>query len=68
VGPFALNLSDLLFPPPASETFPCRLAARTDLDFRLDWRFQYERESTQLHDTDATRELATDSIEPHRSG
>ena len=62
---FALNLSDLLFPPPATETFTCRLADRKDLDFLLGWRFQYERESTHLPDTDATREFAAQAIVGH---
>jgi GNAT superfamily N-acetyltransferase len=64
-GLFALDLSDLLHPPPVPGNVTCRRAEHRDLEFLLEWRFQYEMESTGLPDTDSTRTFAAEAIEGH---
>ena len=64
-GLYALSIDELIGPDLGSASLMCRPARSEDLAFLLDWRFQYEMESTGLPDTDGTREYASSAIKEH---
>jgi uncharacterized protein len=64
-GLFALNIGEMIGPDLGARSSACRVAQSEDLALLLDWRFQYERESTGLPDAESTREFARSVIAAH---
>lgn len=64
-GLFALNIDEMIGPDLGAKSVVCRIARSEDLALLLDWRFQYEMESTGLPATESTRDFARNAIEGH---
>lgn len=64
-GLFVLTISDMIGPDLGPAPSACRIARTEDLPLLLDWRIQYEMESTGLPDTESSRDFAQDAITGH---
>lgn len=64
-GLFALNISDMVGPDLGSASSACRIAQSEDLALLLDWRIQYDMESTGLPDTESSRDFSRNAILGH---
>lgn len=64
-GLFALNIGDMIGPDLGLASSACRIAQSEDLTLLLDWRIQYDMESTGLPDTESSRDFSRNAIIGH---
>lgn len=64
-GLFALNIGDMIGPDLGLASSDCRIAQSEDLALLLDWRIQYDMESTGLPDTESSRDFSRNAIIGH---